>query len=251
VAQHESHYRMSTQLLSFSEVETLALRALVASQVGPGNAAHVARSIASAERDGQAPVGLSYLPTYCDHAACGKVGGFATPVLQQLAPAAIRVDAGTGFAHPALALGVPALAAAARANGVAVLSVGNAYACASLGYFVEQLAQDGLVALMTANASPSMAPWGSSQPFFGINPLAFAAPRDGGPTHCGQLLGVAQFSAALEAMLLAMQETPAVRLPGDRRLQNRAQNRDAITVPSELVALLTRYGGQGSPLVEP
>ena len=338
---------MKTHLLRFDEIETLALRALLASRVNPPNAAHVARSIASAERDGQTTVGLAYLPTYCDHAACGKVDGFATPVLETLAPAAIRVDAGTGFAHPALALGMPALAAAARANGVAVLSVGNSYACGSLGYFVEELAQGGLVALMTANASPSMAPWGGATPFFGTNPLAFAVPRaghaplvidqsssvvawvavndacqrglplpsgwaldsegrpttdaaaglagsmmplggykgsglalmvdvlsagltqsnysyrvssfgacEGGPTHCGQLvvalnpqlLGGAQFSVGLEAMLLAMQQTPAVRLPGDRRLQARTQHHETIAVASELVALLTRYGMQGSPM---
>ena len=341
---------MSTQTLSFAEIETLAQRALSACRVHPDNAAHVARSIASAERDGQPTVGLSYLPTYCDHAACGKVDGFATPVLEQVAPAAIWVDACTGFAHPALALGMPALARAARANGVAVLSVGNSYACGSLGYFVEELAQDGLVALMAANASPSIAPWGGNKPFFGTNPLAFAVPRpghaplvidqsssvvawvavndayqrgvplppgwaldkegkpttdaaaalegsmmplggykgsglalmvdvlsagltesnysyqvssfganDGGPTRCGQLLlafnpqplGGAHFSAALEAMLLAMQESPAVRLPGDRRLQARAAHRGGIEVPSELVSLLTRYGEQGSPAAKP
>ena len=340
---------MTFQSLSFAEIEALALRALIASRVSPHNAAHVARSIASAERDGQPTVGLAYLPTYCDHAAFGKVDGFATPVLEQLAPAAIRVDAATGFAHPALALGMPALAAAARSNGVAVLSVGNSYACGSLGYFVEELAQDGLVALMTANASPSMAPWGGSQPFFGTNPLAFAVPRagraplvldqsssvvawvavndayqrgvplpagwaldpngkpttdaaaglagsmmplggykgsglammvdvlsagltrsnysyrvssfgscDGGPTQSGQLvvafnpqlLGGTQFSAALEDMLLAMQQTPAVRLPGDRRLSARAAHRTAVTVPSELVTLLTQYGEHGSPMAK-
>lgn len=82
---------------------------------------------------------------------------------------------------------------------------------------------------------------------------------DGGPTQCGQLvvafnpqlLGGAQFSAGLEDMLLAMQETPAVRLPGDRRLQAREQHLDAITVPTEIVTLLTRYGEQGSPMAKP
>ena len=82
---------------------------------------------------------------------------------------------------------------------------------------------------------------------------------EGGPTQCGQLvvafnpqlLGGAQFSAGLEAMLLAMQETPAVRLPGDRRLLSRAHHAKSITVPSDIVALLTRYGEQGSPSARP
>ena len=333
--------------LRFDEIEQLALRALLASRVRTDNAVQVARSIACAERDGQGSVGLSYLPTYCDHAACGKVDGFATPTMEQISAVAIRVDAATGFAHPAIALGLPALATAARSNGIAVLAVGNSYSCGSLGYFVEELAEGDLVALMTANSSPSMAPFGGKTPFFGTNPLAFAVPRvghpplvldqssstvawvavndahqrglplppgwaldkegrpttdaaaglagsmaplggykgaglalmvdvlsggltgsqfshqvssfgscEGGPTRCGQLLialnpqmlGGEQFSARLEAMLLAMCETPAVRLPGDRRLQARASHIHTIPVQQAAVDLLKRYGAQGSPM---
>jgi (2R)-3-sulfolactate dehydrogenase (NADP+) len=169
----------ATMTVSVAEIEALAAAALRASAVEAGNAAAVARSIAAAERDGQPIVGLSYLPTYCDHAACGKVDGQARPVLDALSPAVLRVDARLGFAHPALELGLPELAAAARTQGVAVLAVGNSYACGSLGYFVEALAAEGLVALMAANASPSIAPHGGRTPFFGTNPLAFAVPRLG------------------------------------------------------------------------
>ena len=66
----------------------------------------------------------------------------------------------------------PRLVGLDETHGVAVLSVGNSYACGSLGYFVEQLAGAGLVALMAANASPSIAPWGGTAAFFGTNPLA-------------------------------------------------------------------------------
>ena len=168
-----------TTVLTYAEIEALAAKALTSSDVSPANAGPVARSIAAAERDGQAIVGLSYLPIYCDHAACGKVDGHATPRLETLSPAAIRVDAMTGFAHPAIALGMRELVTAARQSGLAALSVGNSYACGSLGFFVEELADKGLVALMAANASPSIAPFGGKTPFFGTNPLAFAAPRKG------------------------------------------------------------------------
>jgi (2R)-3-sulfolactate dehydrogenase (NADP+) len=167
--------------VTLREVEVLAAQALRASKVNAPNAAAVARSIAAAERDGQQIVGLSYLPTYCDHAACGKVDGHATPTLSEASPVCIRVDARTGFAHPALSIGLPVLAASARRQGIAVLAVGNSYACGSLGYFVEELAEQGLVAMMFANASPSIAPHGGKVPFFGTNPLAFATPRAGKP----------------------------------------------------------------------
>ena len=167
--------------VSLAEIEALAARALRASNVGEASALAVARSIAAAERDGQEIVGLSYLPTYCDHAACGKVDGRAQPELRALSPSVIAVDARNGFAHPALALGLPSLAEAARRQGVAVLAVGDSYACGSLGYFVETLAEQGLIALMVANASPSIAPHGGKTAFFGTNPLAFATPRADGP----------------------------------------------------------------------
>ena len=167
--------------LTFAAIETLAIRALEASNVSAANAHSVAASIAAAERDGQPIVGLSYLPTYCDHAACGKVDGHAVPTLDFRGPAVFRVDARAGFAHPALSLGLPTLAAAARRDGLGALSVSNSYACGSLGYFVEKLAEDGLIAIMVANASPSMAPFGGKVPFFGTNPIAFATPRLTGP----------------------------------------------------------------------
>jgi len=186
--------------LTVAEIETLAQRALEACVVSPANALPVARSIAAAERDGQPIVGLSYLPVYCDHAACGKVDGHAVPRLETPAPAAIRVDAGTGFAHPALALGLPALAEAARRQGLAGLAVGNSYACGSLGYFVEELAAQGLVTLMFANASPSIAPHGGKVPFFGTNPIAFAVPRrDAAPFVIDQSSSVVARVAVFDA----------------------------------------------------
>jgi (2R)-3-sulfolactate dehydrogenase (NADP+) len=168
---------IETMKVSVADIEAAARGALVSCDVSDSNARAVAHSIMAAERDGQPIVGLSYLPVYCDHAACGKVDGQAEPVLQEPSSVCIRVDAKTGFAHPAIALGIPALVDAARANGIATLMIGNSYACGSLGYFVEQLADHGLVALMVANASPSIAAHGAKVPFFGTNPLAFACPR--------------------------------------------------------------------------
>jgi (2R)-3-sulfolactate dehydrogenase (NADP+) len=186
--------------LTIVEIEDLATRALLASRVGTTNAQAVAQSIASAERDGQPIVGLSYLPYYCDHAACGKVDGYAEPVLEVLGGAALRVDARTGFAHPALALGLPPLVEAARRQGLAGLSVGNSYACGSLGYFVETLAEQGLVALMVANASPTMAAFGGRTPFFGTNPIAFATPRlHGPPVVIDQSSSAVAFAAVADA----------------------------------------------------
>ncbi|MEX1104849.1 MAG: Ldh family oxidoreductase, partial [Ilumatobacteraceae bacterium] len=158
-------------VLSLDDVETLALRMLIASGASHMQAAPTARSMRSAEADGIRTVGLSYLPTYCDHVACGKVDGTAVPQVSTPRAATVVVDARHGFCHAAFEAGAPALVDAARSCGIGVLAIEHSYSAGVLGWFVEHLATQGLVALMFANSSSSMAPHGGRRPFFGTNPL--------------------------------------------------------------------------------
>ncbi len=166
--------------LTLAQVEALSVRMLTASGASALQATPTARSIRDAEAEGIRTVGLSYLPTYCDHVACGKVVGNAVPKVTQPRPGTITVDAGRGFCHPAYEAGEAPLVTAARSNGIAVLAIAHSYSAGVLGWFVDRLARQGLVALMFANSSSLMAPHGGTRPFFGTNPLAWAAPRSGG-----------------------------------------------------------------------
>ncbi len=71
------------------------------------------------------------------------------------------------------------LPGAARAQGVAVAGVRRSHHAGVTGWFVERLAEQGLVALMFANTPAAMAPWGGTRALFGTNPVAFAAPLPG------------------------------------------------------------------------
>ena len=166
--------------LTLDQVRKLALSALIAAGTSSKNAGPVAESIVEAEADGLRAIGLGYLPTYCEHLLCGKVDGQVAPQISDVAPAALLVDAGTGFAHPAIALGRPLLAEKVRQNGIAVMSIYNSYACGVLGHLVEPLAREGLLSLVFANAPANIAPWGGRKPLFGTNPFALAAPRENG-----------------------------------------------------------------------
>lgn len=167
-------------VLSLAEVEAMSRRMLEASGASPLQSDATARSIRDAEADGIRTVGLSYLPTYCDHVACGKVTGNAVPTLTTPRPATVVVNAHLGFCHPAYEAGEDALVAAAQQCGVGMLAITHSYSAGVLGWFVERLAQRGLVALMFANSSALMAPHGGTRAFFGTNPIAWAAPRVNG-----------------------------------------------------------------------
>lgn len=158
------------------EIEELARGALERSGTRSASAASLARAVAAAEIDGIRSHGLIYVPIYCLHVQCGKVMGDAVPDVDQGASSSIRVDAGSGFAHPAIDAGFDKLVPAARANGVAGLGIRNSYNCGVLGYHVERLAREGLVALGFTNAPASIAPVGGNKPVIGTNPYALAAP---------------------------------------------------------------------------
>lgn len=169
-----------TVTVTLADIERLGLAALMRAGATAPNARPVAASVADAEAQGLPSHGLLRLPTYCDHVACGKVDGRAKPALSRPRPGIVVVDAATGFAHPAIELGLPALVAAARQNGIALLAIGNSYNCGVVGDHVELLARQGLVGLGFVNAPASIAPWGGVKPLFGTNPIAFACPRAGG-----------------------------------------------------------------------
>jgi (2R)-3-sulfolactate dehydrogenase (NADP+) len=167
--------------LTLADVETLTRNALRASGVNEANLGPLVASVVAAEADGIHSHGLARLPTYCEHARCGKIDGKAEPTLEHPRPGLVRVDARDGFAHPAIELGLPALIEAAKAQGIAALAVTNSYNCGVVGHHVERIAQAGLLALGFVNAPASMAPAGGTRPVFGTNPIAFAVPRGDAP----------------------------------------------------------------------
>ena len=167
---------MSTETLALAEIEDLAFRALTAVGTSPENARPLAIATATTEADGVASHGLAYIPIYAEHVTCGKVDGQAVPVLTEPRPAIICVDAATGFAHPAIALGFETLIPRAREMGIAALALRNSYNCGVLGQHTMRLAQAGLMGIGFTNAPASIAPSGGQKPVVGTNPISVAAP---------------------------------------------------------------------------
>jgi (2R)-3-sulfolactate dehydrogenase (NADP+) len=162
--------------LTAAEAEHLAAAALVASRTSAAAARATARALVAAEVDGQGGHGLSRVPPYALHARCGKVDGQAVPRVEQVAGAALRVDAGLGFAYPAIDLAIEQLVPLTRANGVAVAALHRSHHFGQAGAHAERLANAGLVAIVFGNSPKAMAFAGGRRAMMGTNPIAFAAP---------------------------------------------------------------------------
>lgn len=165
--------------LSVAAATDLIAKALCASDVSPENALSVATALVAAEIDGQAGHGFSRVAAYAAQAASGKVSGHVSPLVTAPRTALLHVDAGNGFAFPAIDAAIDRLTALTPKTGIAGAMITKSHHAGQIGAHVERLANAGLIALMVANSPKAMAPWGGNAPLFGTNPIAFAAPRDG------------------------------------------------------------------------
>jgi (2R)-3-sulfolactate dehydrogenase (NADP+) len=165
--------------LAIAEAEDLVARTLTRCRTGADNARAVARALVAAEADGLKGHGLSRLPSYAAQAKVGKVDGFAVPQASRPRAGTALIDAGHGFAYPAIALAEAILPELAETAGVACAGITRSHHCGAAGHPVERLAQAGLVAMLFANTPGAIAPWGGAKAAFGTNPIAFACPLPG------------------------------------------------------------------------
>lgn len=163
-----------------TDLESILARALIAARTSPANAASVARALVQAEIDGQLGHGLSRVPSYAAQARSGKVDGHATPQWRQTRAGTAMVDVANGFAYPAFELAIAELPKLAATSGIAAAGFVRSHHAGVLGWHMERLAEQGLLAIAFANTPHAMTAWGGAKPVFGTNPIAFAAPRANG-----------------------------------------------------------------------
>ncbi len=169
----------ATETLSLDAARALITSALTANGVPDGAAQSVAAALVAAEAEGQVGHGFSRLEDYVAQVRTGKIKASAEPVVTETSTTGLRIDAGHGFAFPALDVAMALGAEVAAAHGTATMAITRSHHCGALSVQVDQIARRGFVGVMMANTPSAIAPWGSGTPVFGTNPIAFAAPREG------------------------------------------------------------------------
>lgn len=166
----------SSRIVSIAQAQEHVSQALMRMRTAEVAARSVAVALVSAEMIGQVGHGLRRTTAYAAQAASGKINGYAIPKSSILAPGLLAIDAGHGFAFPALELAIERLPKLVERQGIAAAAIRRSHHCGALGLIAEQLAKRGLAALVLANTPAAIAPWGGRTPLFGTNPIAFAVP---------------------------------------------------------------------------
>jgi len=192
-----------TENLTLEQIHTLARACLLDNGCDQANADAVASTVTCAERDGAVSHGLFRIPGYVAALRSGKVDGRAAPAVARATPALVRVDGGGGFAPLALQTGIPALAEAAEATGVAALALVRVHHFAALWHETEALAERGLAAIACTAYMPAVAPAGAREALFGTNPISFAWPR---PNDASVVFDMATASMAMGEVQIAARD---------------------------------------------
>ncbi len=167
--------------LSLDAAYALALRVLQHNGFSEAHASAIARNVTDSERDGNPSHGLYRIPGCVHTLLCGKVSPDAVPVVEDKAPAIVRVDARGAFSLLAWKAALPLFIDKTRQCGIAALAINHCVHFSALWADIEPLTEQGLVALACTPSHAWMAPTGGSLPLFGTNPIAFGWPRAGKP----------------------------------------------------------------------
>jgi len=166
--------------LTLGELFDLSFRVLTVNGMAHDHAQAIAKVIVAGQRDECQSHGIYRLIVCVNTLRKGKVVRDAKPVITDVSPALVRVDARFGYSQLAFEMGSKALVEKARTVGIAALAINNCFHFSALWPEVERLASEGLAALAMTPSHSWVAPAGGTKPVFGTNPIAFAWPRPGG-----------------------------------------------------------------------
>ena len=189
--------------MAMAEVHRSVAAALQAANTSVTNAESVATAVIAAEASGDVECGIRLVPDYCELAIRGRIDGYAVPSIAQSAPGALIVDAGHGFAYPALDLAIEELPAIAAEQGIAMAGLRRSHHCGYPGGTAERLADMGFVAMVLANVPAIRGSPVDEAGAIGGVPLAFGIPLEEGTSVVADFPGLVTDGSQMPIGLIA------------------------------------------------
>ncbi|MDQ7990037.1 MAG: Ldh family oxidoreductase [Candidatus Dactylopiibacterium sp.] len=186
-----------------SSLQTLAARALERAGASPDAALSTARALVAADAQGLASHGVARVPQYARHLQLGRVEGHARPRIVRSRGSAVLVDAGRGFAYPALELAVHTSLERVAEQGVVFAGVTNSHHFGAAALHLAPVARQGHVGFLFGNSPAAIPAWGGRRALFGTNPVAAVFPRRDAPPL---VIDLSLSEVARGKLMLAAQE---------------------------------------------
>lgn len=96
---------------------------------------------------------------------------------RETGPCSAVFEGDNGCGYVASVLAMEKAIEMAKKSGIAVVGIRNISHSGSIGYYTEMAAKADLVAIACCQSDPMAVPYGGIEPYYGTNPISFAAPR--------------------------------------------------------------------------
>ena len=173
---------MRTHRVPADSLKGFCLELLGRAQVREDVARHVAEGLVQASLRGVDSHGVRLMPHYLRALEAGRLNPNPAYQFERTAGGTGRLNGDHTFGHAAGAVGMGHAIELARDSGVGAVTVYDSSHFGSAAYFALMAAKEDLVGLSFTHADSLMLSYGGKRPFFGTNPICFAAPcRDEEP----------------------------------------------------------------------
>ncbi|WP_339291143.1 ureidoglycolate dehydrogenase [Paenibacillus sp. FSL W8-0187] len=144
------------------------------------HAAGVADVLVHADIRGIHSHGAMRVEYYAERIAKGGLNTSPEFKFNKTGPSTAIFDGDNGVGHVAAKLAMDEAIEMAKEHGIAAVGVRRIGHSGALSYFVRQAAKSGMIGISMCQSDPMVVPFGGSEPYYGTNPIAFAAPSQDG-----------------------------------------------------------------------
>ena len=159
-----------------ADLQRFCLDLLTHREVRSDVAHHVATGLVQASLRGVDSHGVRLLPHYLRALEAGRLNPQPAYCFNQTSPSTGTLDGDHTFGHAAGAEGMNRAVKLAQENGMGSIAVSNSSHFGAAAYFSLMAAHQGMVGLSFTHADSLMLSYDGTRPYFGTNPISFAAP---------------------------------------------------------------------------
>lgn len=163
-----------------AELKELMKKKLNKAGLSEDHADGVADVLVHADARGVHSHGAMRVEYYAERIAKGGITHKPNFEFKKTGPASGVFEGDNGAGHVAAKQAMDEAIKLAKESGIAIVGIKHISHSGALSYFVDQAAREDMVGISMCQSDPMVVPYGGSEPYYGTNPIAFAAPgKDG------------------------------------------------------------------------
>ena len=162
--------------LSHDELKGLMKNKLMKAGLNEDHADIAAEVMTWSDERGYHSHGAVRVEYYAERIAKGGITADPKFEWKETGPCSGIFEGDNGCGYAVAKYGMDKAIEMAKKNGIAVVGMRNMSHSGSIGYYTEMAAEQGLLAISFCQSDPMAVPVGGTEPYYGTNPISFAAP---------------------------------------------------------------------------